>query len=179
MDVKKAIQRLEWRFEQTAKRIDLKMVLKQGDIDALVCVSKYIKIAQNESYIQNEHFAKLYIMVYAKMIEHYKVDMYSNIPRKSLIKMLEKPIDEVIKDFTTRVNELARWRLLENITQKPLKHPALMSELEKKERDEKILKHLQKEENLKEYLNPDFDIKTVKEILKNEFNLALEICKQN
>ena len=79
MEVVKAIKRLAWRFSEATKRNNT-FVINQNDLDALNGIAKYIEQTQQQQYIDNQLFAKLFIKVYAKMIEHYNTCLLYTSP---------------------------------------------------------------------------------------------------
>lgn len=173
MEVIKAIQRLGWRFSEATKNGNM-FTVNQNDLDALSGIATYVEQAQNKQFQENELFAKLYIKVYLKMIEHYKTDIFDTEPRRQMIKILETPIENVMQEFTDRLNDSEKYVRI-NTLGVDLKHPALRNDKETTRYNEKI-KSLLKTSNLEDVILKDvWGLEDVKGCLIIEVNNAINI----
>jgi len=100
MTLKKAIDRLSWRFGK-CKVINP----VQEDLDAYNTMLDYIQDSNKEQLSKNLLFAKLYIAVYKRTIEHYNTNILDPIPQKELHKFLDKPIEWHYENFCEFLNQ--------------------------------------------------------------------------
>lgn len=100
MTLNKAINRLSWRF---SKCDNINPV--QEDIDSFNTILEYIEESKKEVLSQNLLFAKLYMAVLKRSMQHYDADILNNTPQKELHKFLEKPIEWHYQNFTDYLNQ--------------------------------------------------------------------------
>ena len=176
MNLKEAISRIGWRFGGNGNKKPFPV--NKNDIEAFNEVSRYIEQTQKQQLLNNEAFGKLYILAYAKMIEHYGTDILDHKPRKAMIQLLEKPIEDIVTDFQDRLNDWTRWSVLKNLGIS-LKHPSLQTEQEKKESLE-IMEREFKKENFKcDYIYGAWDRDLVEQNLNAEVNHVLNILRKH
>ena len=173
MEAVKAIQRLAWRFGKATENGNT-FTINQNDVDAINGIAAYIERTQKEQFKQNELFAKLYIKVYAKMIAHYKTDVFDINVRRRMNDMLSTPMEIIMQDFTEQLNDSERYVQFNNLGI-DLKHPALRTNQEAGEYNEKIISLL-KTSNLEDVILKDvWSFEDVKECLINEVNNAINL----
>ena len=173
MVITKAVQRLGWRFSEAVKKNNT-FTINQNDIDAIKSIANYVEQTQAQQFQDNELFAKMYILAYAKMIEHFKADILDNEPRKQMGRLLNRPLNEVIEDFRQRLNDSDKYNLIEAI-QSEIKHPATVNDLERIENTKKIKEALKTPENESRLIKDAWDFETVQENLISEVNNILNI----
>ena len=173
MEVVKAIKRLAWRFQEATKNNNT-FTINQNDLDALNGIAKYIEQTQKQQYIDNQLFAKLFIKVYAKMIEHYNTDILDPIPRKAMYHILETPMDRILQEFTDEMNFNQKVIQLQDAGIN-FKHPLTQTDKETIHNTKTIKELLKTAEN--DYLEDSFDVEFVAEGLKIEINNALNLFK--
>jgi len=201
-DVIKAVQRLGWRFSKACKG-DGKFYVNGNDIKALNFIAEYVQDQQKRQYIENELFAKLYIKVYQRMIEHFKSDVFDPVPRRELHRILENSLEGIIHEFTQALNDSEVYFMLNKAKVKNgvipdgtahahlshLKTALEHSDLPPQKKVEKYLQYKkEKDENSRKWRqlykeNPDaclgdvWDYENVKECLIAEVNNAINILQ--
>lgn len=173
MEIVKAVQRLGWRFSEATKKKNT-FTVNDNDLQALKSIASYVEQTQKQQFQKNQLFAKLYIKVYCKMIEHYKTDILDPIPRKRMNEILSTPMEHIIEEFTERMNDNEKMLVLEGAGI-DLKHPLLRNEKKTVEHTEKIKELLRSLNNDYSFLEDTFKIDFVTEGLKREVNHALNI----
>ena len=113
MKLNKAIERLSWRFGECDN-----IKPNQTDLNALNEVIEYIADSKKELLSQNLLFAKLYIAVYKRTMEHYDSDVLDPIPQKELHRFLSKPIEWHYENFTEFLNQ-KEWLSENNLVHSP------------------------------------------------------------
>lgn len=176
MEIVKAVKRLAWRFEKAVEK-DNTFVINQNDIEALNGIAAYVEETQKRQFQNNELFAKLFILAYAKMIEHYKTDVFDDIPRKAMYKLLDRPIEKIIEDFTQRLNDSGKYAFIESV-QGQIKHPATLSEAKRSLSTQQMKNALKNAENVDLLIEDVWKVEDVKEFLTIEVNNALNILKK-
>ena len=174
MTIIKAIDRIGWRFGLNNKR---PFPVNQLDVDAFNEVAEYVERTNKEQFSNNELFAKLYILAYAKMIEHFKASIFDDEPRKQMMRLLDKPIEFIIQDFTDRLNDSEQYYMLEAVTG-DLKHPLTLSEQELVDNTKKLKEAFRSDENIKVVIGDVWKYKDVKECLIAEINHILNETKR-
>jgi len=175
MNTRQAINRIGWRFGGNENKYPFPV--NEQDIEAFNQISDEFEAKQKQQFSNNEAFAKLYILVYAKMIEHYKTSVFDHEPRKAVIKLLERPLPEIIEDVRRRLNDSERYSLIESIQGK-IKHPVTVSDNERQKNTEKIKEALKSDENVNILINDVWDFETVSDCLISEVNHAINILNQ-
>jgi hypothetical protein len=169
MKIQKALDRIKWRFGGNDNKYPFPV--NETDIEAFNVINNYISQTQSKQFIDNELFAKLYILVYAKMIEHYKTDVFDDAPRKAIYSLLSKSVKNIILDVTERLNDYGLYDRLKN-NDIELIHPSL--NLNKDITKQKINNAYNKNTDL---LDDVWSYEDVKECLIVEVNNCLNIFK--
>lgn len=117
-DTKKAIQRLQWRFNQGNS-----FRIFDEDKQALNTIIKFYNVNNAEIKRDQEPFAKLYIKFYASLISYYGTTVLDTIPQIELHKILEKPLSQIVQEFTNEVNSQDLFQRLKTDIQCPLPEP--------------------------------------------------------
>lgn len=175
MKIREAIQRIGWRFGGNGNKNPFPV--NENDIEAFNALSQYVEETQKQQYEANELFAKLFILVYAKMVEHYKTDILDDIPRKSIYALLKKPLPSIIDDFKDRLNDWTRSAVMENLTGEKQKHPSLQTEEEKQSSLKALESHLIDENNKVDYLHGAWEYEAVEACLIAEVNQAINLYR--
>jgi hypothetical protein len=171
--VKKAIQRLGWRFSEALKKPDHSFRINQNDIQALQEIDAYVTQTQEQQYKDHELFAKLFTYLYMKILENDKADIYNNHARRKIYNLLQKPMYQVVEEFRDSLNESELYELL-NDAGIDLKHPASQSEQERESNISKLANALETKENMQKLTKEVWDFDTVKECIEAEVNQAIE-----
>ena len=175
MEIRKAINRIGWRFGGNDNKHPFPV--NETDIDAYNSISDYVEETQKGQFRNNELFGKLFILAYAKMIEHYKTDVFDDIPRKAMYKLLDRPIEKIIEDFTQRLNDSGKYAFIESV-QGQIKHPATLSEARRSLSTQQMKNALKNAENVDLLIEDVWKVEDVKEFLTIEVNNALNILKK-
>ena len=122
MTLNQAISRLQWRFQKPNPQN-----FTEIDIKAFNTMLKYINEVNRQTLDQNTLFAKLYVAVFKRTLDHYKCLPDDPIPQKELHRFLDLPLDEHYKRFHEYLNRT----LLEKVTAQPGVTPADIANLEK------------------------------------------------
>lgn len=99
MTLNQAVSRLSWRFSRKGSQ-----TFTEADIQALNRILEYINTTQEKILSENLLFAKLYMAVYKRTIEHYNTSVMDPIPQKELHKFLDRPIEWHYQNFTDYLN---------------------------------------------------------------------------
>jgi hypothetical protein len=170
MNIIKALDRIGWRFGLNNKK---PFPVNQNDIDAFNAIAEYVDRTHKQQFTDNELFAKLYIMAYAKMVEHFKTDILNHEPRKQMMKLLDRPMEMIIQDFTDRLNDSEMYFMVEEVIGGVLKHPITLSEEQIGTNIEKIKEAFRNDENVKVIVDDVWKYEDVKECLVAEVNHVL------
>jgi hypothetical protein len=173
MEIKKAIERLEWRFTEAMKNNRI-LKINQLDLDMYNSIAEYISETQKQQLQHNEPFAKLFILVYAKMVEHYKTDVFDDAPRKAIYSLLNQPIENIIEDFRERLNDVGIYNVL-NELKVDLKPSYVATDEDIKSNVGRLSLGLDEKPDL---LDEIWDFETTKECLEKEVNNALNLFKK-
>ena len=170
MNIIKALDRIGWRFGLNNKK---PFPVNQNDIDAFNSIAEYVDRTNKQQFQDNELFAKLYIMAYAKMVEHFKTDIFDKEPRKQMMKLLDRPMEMIIQDFTDRLNDSEMYFMVEQVIGGVLKHPIALSEEQMGTNIEKIKEAFRNDDNVKVIVDDVWKYEDVKECLVAEVNHVL------
>lgn len=172
-NVVQSVKRLGWRFTEAVKKNNT-FRINQTDVDAINNIAKYVEQTQAQQFQENELFAKLYILVYAKMIEHYNTDILDDRPRKAMGQLLTKSLEETIEDFRERLNDSCKYEFIRSILGE-IKHPVTLSDEKRDSNTRKIKKALKSKENQSKITGEVWDFETVQTNLIAEVNNILNI----
>ena len=164
MDIKKAVQRIGWRFGGNDNKKPFPV--NETDIEAYNAIVNFVKAQQEKQFEANQLFAKLYIFVYMRFISKMGATVMDTAPRKAIHKIFEKPIEQWIEEFKDEMNDSEMYSLLEKMGIE-MKHPALITETERNSNTEKA------KPIAKQLTEKVWDYETVKECLTSEINNAI------
>ena len=130
MNINKAIEHLKFRFKNHWKPTE-------KDVEAINSIIKFTKEKHEKQYNDNQLFGKLYIYVLGEYINFYRSSVTSDLPQKELHKLLDRPIQQIISEFTTKANDVER---ILRLKQEGLsgEHPATIPEAQKEIERSKI-----------------------------------------
>lgn len=151
MTIKKAIDRLIWRFTSGKQ-----FTPNEDDVAHLNRVLQWINDAKDEKIKENQGFAKLYITVFVWQLEKYQATPMNDFVQKDIHRMLDKPLDYFIKRATEKINEIESNNFLKELAKEAgveVKHPALTSDEEKEKQMEALQKLLEVEGNKERFLS--------------------------
>ena len=163
MTIKKAIEHLVWKYQN-------KWNPTQADADALNTIMKFVEDHHKKQIQDYQLFAKLYIMVYAQQLEHYKTTVFDDIPKRVMKGYLDKPVTYFIELFTKRLNESERYSLFEEIGIELGTHPAIKSEIDKENETNILQNALKDKDNLDRFKGEIWDYETVKDCIEMDIN---------
>lgn len=179
MKIKHAVSHLGKRFFSAAAKEGKHKILylNQNDITALESIDKYVAEKEQEQFQNNEAFAKMFILFYKKVLEDEGSTVMSNHARRKIGKFLEKPLNEIIQDFTDFLNESDQYGFLESIGIE-LSHPVMISEGEKTINATKLKEAVREPKNMEKFLGEVWGFDFVKDALMAEVNNMLSIIKK-
>lgn len=131
MTIKKAVERLMWRFSEGKP-----FKPNEADIDSFNEIVMWINDAKKSSIESNQGFAKLFTAVYLWQLEKYQASPLDDFVQVQLNKMLEKPLSYYFDRATEKLNDIEQNIFLQEIAAPFDKHPALVTDEEK----EKVVK---------------------------------------
>jgi len=169
MKIEQSVQRIQWRLASKKP-----FTANLSDIEALNDIIEYVDKKQNEQYDKNENFAKLYIRVYGKMIQHYKATVFDLEPKKAMMSIFRKSLPETVDDFKNQLNNSELCGLLEESYSGEPKHPLLRKGIEHdifEDETENLSEKIKKDpEAMKKIKREVFDYDTVYNNLKAEIS---------
>lgn len=171
--VRKAIQRLGWRFSEALKKPDNSFRINSQDIQALQDIDAYIEEKQKQQFKDQELFAKLYIYLMMKVNEADKTSVYDKNARRKIGNLLKKPMQQIIEDFRQSMNDSELYELMEEIGVK-MKHPLSKSEEERANDINNISDAIKSPENMDRLTGEVWDYQTVADCLEADVNQAIE-----
>ena len=114
MTIKKALEHFEWKlsnkWQPTAK-----------DIEAYNEIVGFTEKKLQESFVDNQLFAKLYITFYGELIKYYNTTVFDLVPQKALHQILDTPIEVLIQKFLDKAN--LQEQTIEHSKKNGFKHP--------------------------------------------------------
>lgn len=145
--IESSVKRLGFRFSQAAKSEYRSFKVYQEDLNALKDVANYIQQKQEETIINQQLFAKLYVFVFGEFIKNYNTTVFSEIPQKELHKILNTSLDELILKLTEKLNDSERYMFFNDSGVEGFgeNHPITISIKKSKEDSNKTIKQMKKE----------------------------------
>lgn len=123
--IKKHIDRIKWRISNGGWKAN------QLDLDALNGIIEYANKEQDETFAENEQFAKLYIYLYLEFLRYFDCTVYEKQPEKTIQSILNRSLDVLLDDLIYTINQQNLYdRLKENGFQ--FGHPLQLKEDVKK-----------------------------------------------
>lgn len=173
MDIRKAINRIYWRFGGNGNTKPFPV--NQGDVDAFNSINEYFEATQSKQYESNELFAKLYIYLFTQNLEHYKTTVYDNEIRKKIGSILDKPLFQLIEELQESLNQSELYTLFKDAgtTQK---HPALKTE-EEINQDNDALSTVSIDKVVDCIENKVWTYETVRDVMTAEVNNMINLHK--
>lgn len=177
MKIKEAVNRIYWRFGGDNNKNPFPV--NEKDIEAYQSIKNYVAEKEKEQFHDHQHFAKLFIFTYKRIFEIEGgniMDIGMTAKRRKIYRLLEKPIHQLIQEFTDMLNETKQYELIESI-QGQIKHPATLSEQEKRKTLTKLQNVCTDPKNLAKLKGQVWDYDSVKECLEAEVNQAINRFK--
>lgn len=163
MTIKRAVEHYIWKLKNVGKPT-------QKDVDALNTIMQFVENKHKQQINDYDLFVKLYIFVYQEFLNNHNTTVFNSVPQKELNKLLDRPIEDFINDFTKSQNDIEQRLYFKELGISE-KHPAL-KDLEEKEKDLNKLKGFDKDRlfgNVWKYND-------IKEQLINQINSAIDLC---
>jgi len=171
-NIKKAINRITWRIGGNGWKAN------QNDADAINFIIDFVNVKHKEQINNHQLFAKLYIYVYGQFLSLYDATVFDDIPQKELHRILDKPLEQIIEDFTRQLNNSDKYSFYKELGLSK-KHPLTMTDQEKKS-DMKILEAVKNDkEKLESFITEIWDYEAVKENLEFQINNAINKYRNN
>lgn len=95
--INKALAHLQWRFTNGWKPTE-------KDIEAYNEIVSFADQKMQQQFNDNQLFAKLYITMLGELLIYYNTTVMDNTPQKALNKILDTPIEVIIKKFLKKAN---------------------------------------------------------------------------
>ena len=168
MEVKKAIEKIAWRF------LKGNFTPNKNDQDAINDIIDYFNQTQNKQFEANELFAKMYIHTAMKIMESDGTTVFENSHRKKIGNLLSKPIDQIIENLQKSLNDSEQYGLLKDAGH-DFRHPALRIEGETRETIKKLNELLKTHENIERLTGEVWDFDTVKTAIEVEVNQMINL----
>ncbi|MGB0896854.1 MAG: hypothetical protein ACPGRW_06000 [Flavobacteriaceae bacterium] len=116
--IKKAVDHFVFKFKNVWKPTN-------KDIDALKSIMSFADDTYKNQINDYQLFAKLYVHLYGMMLIHYNATPMNSIPQTELNRIVDTPLETLIKDFTNKANMMELYNQGENLglSNKYLKTP--------------------------------------------------------
>ena len=164
MTVKRALDQLIFKFKKVWNPT-------QSDVDALNSIITFVDDKHKQQINNYELFAKLYIFVYQEFLRNHNTTVFNSVPQKELNKLLDRPIEEFIKDFTKSQNDIEQRLYFKELGIEE-KHPALKT-LEEKAKDFEKLKGFDKDR----LFGTVWKVEDIQPQLINQINSVIDFIK--
>lgn len=174
MKIKTAVNRVFWRFGGNDNKNPFPV--NEADVEAYNRIKEYVEEKETEQFANNELFAKMFILMYMKVLEKDGGSVYDTRARMKICDFLRLPIDGIVEKFTSFLNDSAYDDLVITLGAK-IKHPALQTDAEVDEFIQKLNEALRKPENEKIFFRQAYEHDFVKDCLIAEVNQAIELCR--
>lgn len=155
MTINQAVQRFRWRLTNGWKP-------NETDLEAFNTIVEFVNNQHKNQLPKNELFAKLYIHLYGKLLNHYNATVFDPEPQKELNRILDRPIENIIEDFRQSLNLSELYQVFQEKGIE-VKHPILKTDEQKKREAQSI--------TIQEL--PEWTYEDVKNQLETQINLAL------
>jgi len=172
MEIRKAVQRIGWRFAEAAKRQDRSFRLNDNDIQALEVIDSYVVKAQKQQFINQELFAKMYIFLFMKIMEADNSTVLETFARRKIYDVLDKSISQLVDDFTESLNSSEAYVFLEEIGAASNLNGNYNS-VKENEIKNKLSESCKDPDNLNRLIGKVWDREFVAEMLEVEVNQAI------
>mgnify|MGYP003653475861 CR=1 FL=1 len=170
--IKNAINRLGWRFGGNGNKNPFPV--NEADINAYNNISDYIEQAEKKQFEANHLFAKMYIFIFMRVLENEKSTVYNNTARRRIGNILSMPIEQLVENLAESLNDTEWYDWLQNKNLE-VKHPALRSEAEIKDVQNKIKEN--KIELTRMIKEPVWDLETVMPAIMSEVNNMINLYR--
>jgi hypothetical protein len=174
MKIKKAVNRIFWRFGGNNNKHPFPV--NEEDIEAYNSIREYVKQTEQQQFADNQLFAKMFILMYMKILEKDGGNVFENHARRKICQFLKKDLSEIMQLFTDFLNESEQYDFIKGLGIE-LKHPALTSEEETVTNTKRIKEALKKPENESKFSKKVFEYEMVRDCLISEVNQAIELCR--
>tara|TARA_R110000787_G_scaffold46422_3_gene112675 strand:+ start:547 stop:1149 length:603 start_codon:yes stop_codon:yes gene_type:complete len=101
MDLKKAVNRFQFRFSKNEQGEFRNFKPNKDDIEAINCILTWINNQKKDVIAKNNLFAKLLVYQYTQNIRYYGTTVLSdlNLAQRDLCKILDYPLEGLYKAF--------------------------------------------------------------------------------
>jgi len=159
MILKKAINRLAWRFNGGGFKPN------EQDIKAINDVITWINNQKEESIKNNRLFTKLYIYHLNKVLNDYDATIFDEIPQKELSALLAKPLSAFYLAFKQSFDDKTRESIFK-------RNNIVLNHLEQSEQN-KINIQKMSDDDIRELVREKYDLFKIEEELKEMASEAL------
>ena len=164
MTIKKAVDNIVWKLSNVWKST-------QKDEDSINTIRRFVYDKHKEQINNYELLAKLYIFVYQEFLRNHNTTVFNSVPQKELNKLIDRPIEEFIKDFTKSQNDIEQRLYFKELGIEE-KHPALKT-LEEKAKDLEKLKDFNKDR----LFGTVWKVEDIQPQLINQINSVIDFIK--
>lgn len=103
MEIKKALNRIYWRFG--GNKNTKPFPVNEMDLDAYNEINDYIDRMEQRQFDANHLFAKMYIFTSMKIMEQDKTTVFDNNHSKKIANLLKMPIEQIIENLVKSMND--------------------------------------------------------------------------
>ncbi len=109
MSIKKAVQRIGWRIKENHFKAN------KNDIQAFNTIVDYVESQEQKKFKQTPNFAKLYLFVYGQFLRHYNANVFNQIPKQEINKILDTSFEDLLSNFHNDLNQLAKDQMIDKL----------------------------------------------------------------
>lgn len=175
--MKKAIERLEWRFKKALKE-QKGFIPNENDIAAFNEIEKQYKARRDAEFDANIYLVKLYIEVLKNRLKIANTSVFDRNIRRELLEVFKKPIHQLFDEFTKDLNESAVYEVMQELDVS-ITHPALVPVAQRKAENERVLQGYQENErHRKAWQGKAWNRDDVERNLRQEINALFDFLEQ-
>lgn len=176
MKIKTAINRIYWRFGGNDNKKPFPV--NENDVEAYNAIKNYIAEKEQQQFLEQELFAKLFIYLYQKVLENDQGNIFENHCRRKIYNLLKKPMPTIIEDFKNSLNESEMYQAMEDANVENI-HPALKNDKQQDNELEALTKAAEDPETIKKLTGDVWDLETVENALTSEVNQAIDLFQRS
>ena len=166
MTIERSVQRIAEKIQSGNK-----FKPNTSDLNAMNEIIEFVNLKKIQGAKENELFAKLYIKVYAKMLEHFNASVFDDEPRKAMHQILRMPLNQIVMEFKDKLNKSELYEVLDKSFNS---NDPMASDSDAKQLNDKI----KSEPQLKERVCLEvWDYETVWHNLSTEINNTINTFK--
>jgi hypothetical protein len=121
----------------------------ERDKQAIDKIIEFVEQKHKQQRNTHQLFAKLYITFYGELLKYYECTVFDSTPQKAIHKILDTPIDVLIKKFIDKHNDVEM--ALQIPKKDRYKHPKQLKQYDIKQIDK--MEYMETEDNLIAMIN--------------------------